>query len=69
MIWVLLVAVATVVVTALVIDRRREVLPDCRKRDSFAQEIFCSKVVDSAFFPLESKEYERAVTGSGIRGK
>ncbi len=57
------------VVTALVIDRRREVLPDCRKRDSFAQEIFCSKVVDSAFFPLESKEYERAVTGSGIRGK
>ncbi|MFW9943873.1 MAG: hypothetical protein ACFFB7_02655 [Candidatus Sifarchaeia archaeon] len=69
MIWVFLVAVATVVVTALVIDGRREVLPDCRKRDSFAQEIFCSKVVDSAFFPLESKEYERAVTGSGIRGK
>ncbi|MHA2378728.1 MAG: hypothetical protein ACXADS_05595 [Candidatus Thorarchaeota archaeon] len=69
LIWVFFVACAMVVVTALVIDGHREVLPNCKKRDTFAQEIFCSKVVDSAFFPLESKEYLRAVTGSGIRGK
>jgi hypothetical protein len=69
MIWVYFAVCAMVAATALIIDRPRKVLPNCRKRNTFDQEIYCSKVVDNAFFPLESKEYLRAVTGSAIRGK
>ncbi|MFW9799255.1 MAG: hypothetical protein ACFFD9_02380 [Candidatus Thorarchaeota archaeon] len=69
MIWIFFVVCAVVATTSLVIGGHRKVLPNCSKRDTFAKEIFCSKVIDNAFFPLESKEYERAVSGSAIRGK